>query len=296
MNETYADQTRPVLVGIDGTDDGDRALRFAIAEAQRRGTGIRLLHVLHPPFFAVGPTGLFETPSPRDIGAHILKDAVERTRELAPDLYVAGSLLVGGRAATLAEETYGGACLVVGTSQHGVLRYLGGSTSTGVAARSACPVVCVPPSWDKAPVREQIAVGVDEHAGPRPVLEVAFEEAARRRAELVVVHAWQGPQPYDYSGTWIDPTSWIASAQARLGQAVEDVVAQHPDVRVRILARFEGPQVTLPALADECDLLVLGRQQGGVPLVHHLGSIARHAIHVGSCPVMVVPLPVDDES
>lgn len=293
MNENDAHQTRPVLACLDGTDNGDRAMRYAIADAARRDTGIRLLHVLEPPSLAVGPTGLYQVPTARDIGGHILKDALKRCFEIAPDLYVEGSLRAGSRAASIAEETHTAASAVLGTRQVGAMRFLGGSTSTGVAARAACPVIVVPPSWDRTEVRHLVAVGVDETAGPEPVLEAAFDEASRREAELVVVHAWQAAQPYGYDGAWLDPTAWIGAAQSRLAAAVSPTAARHPDVPVRYVVRFESPRVTLPAVAAECDVLVLGRHLGGLSLVHHLGSIARHAIHAGVSPVMVVPMSSD---
>lgn len=294
MNETYASQTRPVLACLDGGDDGDRAMRYAIADASRRGTGVRLVQVLAPPAFAVGPTGMYQVPTGRDISGHILKDALKRCLEIAPDLYVEGSLLVGSRAGSIAEESYNAASVVLGSRQVGPLHFLGGSTSTGVAARAHCPAVVVPPVWDETGVKHQVAVGVDGTAGPQPVLEEAFAEASRREADLVVVHASEAAQPYGYDGAWVDPAAWIGAAQAHLAEAVAPTAARHPDVAVRYVVRFESPRVTLAGVAAECDVLVLGRHLGGLPLVHHLGSIARHAIHAGSCPVMVVPLPADD--
>lgn len=298
MEETFAQHSLPVLACLDGGDGGDRALRYSLQEAERRGTGVRLFHVLEPPAFAVGPTGMFELPSAHDIGAHILKDGLERTFELAPDLYVEGALEVGWRPSSIAEESYAAACVVLGTRSFGSLHVLAGTTSTGTAARSACPVIAVPPSWDETGGRKRerglVAVGVDETAGPAHVLEAAFAEATRRRATLVVVHAWQAPQSYAYAGTWIDPVKWGAAVTAHIADIVAPVADRHPSVEVEYLVRFENPRVTLDAVSARADVLVLGRHRGGMPLVHHLGSLPRHAIHQGTCPVMVVPMPPRD--
>jgi len=45
MDETLTHETKPVLACIDGGNNGDRALRYAIQEGVRRDTGVRLLHV-----------------------------------------------------------------------------------------------------------------------------------------------------------------------------------------------------------------------------------------------------------
>jgi hypothetical protein len=46
VSEIYSQTNTPVVACLDGGDDGDRAMRYAIEEAQRRHTGVRLLQVI----------------------------------------------------------------------------------------------------------------------------------------------------------------------------------------------------------------------------------------------------------
>jgi nucleotide-binding universal stress UspA family protein len=42
VKETYL----PVVAGVDGSEQSDRAVRFALAEARRRDVGVLLVHVV----------------------------------------------------------------------------------------------------------------------------------------------------------------------------------------------------------------------------------------------------------
>ncbi|HSV38124.1 MAG TPA: universal stress protein, partial [Nocardioidaceae bacterium] len=172
---SYFNVTAPLVVAcIDGGDDGDRALRYATGEATRRGTGLRLVHVPME-FLPYAPvTPLYKMPNLHEVGASILKDALDRALELAPDLYVDGALATGGRVSAIVEESATAACVVVGTRAWRFYRTFGGSTSAGVAARAACPIIAVPPSWADVTGPGKVVVGVDSDGGPSVVLERGF--------------------------------------------------------------------------------------------------------------------------
>ena len=48
------EQQGGVVVGVDGSEAGERAVRYAVLEAQRHGEGLTLVHVV-PDFVATSP-------------------------------------------------------------------------------------------------------------------------------------------------------------------------------------------------------------------------------------------------
>jgi hypothetical protein len=73
MSTAFSDASHPVIACVDGGPDGDRALRYAIREVARRGTGLRLVHVPLE-FIPYAPlTPGFPMPDLREIGSAILR-------------------------------------------------------------------------------------------------------------------------------------------------------------------------------------------------------------------------------
>ena len=70
MTETRVTHNRgPILVAVDGTEDGDRALRFGVEEARRRSCGLRLVHVPHETIPMAPMLPLFAASTLHEIGA-----------------------------------------------------------------------------------------------------------------------------------------------------------------------------------------------------------------------------------
>lgn len=278
-----------MVVGIDGGDDGVRALRYGVQEARRRNTGVRLVHV--PPTVVVTApmSPLYSMPDLREMGARVLDDAVAHLLELEPDLMVEGTLGHGSRTGALVDEARQAACVVLGTREWYKLRAFGRSTSIGVAAHAACPVIAVPPSWSGESFTGRVVVGVDDHGGPDAVLERALEAAESRDAELLVVHGWVPPSPYEPALVNVDRQGWRKLAAQKLDEIIEDSCTKHPDVRVTTSVVLDSPAASVLESVTTDDLVVVGRHRSSVPLSQRLGSVARHAVHAGVCPVEVVP-------
>jgi nucleotide-binding universal stress UspA family protein len=296
MSTAFSDVSHPVIACVDGGDHGDRALRYAIREAARRGTGLRLVHVPMEfiPYAPLAPG--VPMPDLREIGSAILKDALDRCYELAPDLYVEGALLSGTRVHAIVEESAEAACVVVGTRNWRSHRRFGGSTTTGVAARSSCPVIAVPPVWVSESPGTRVIVAVDSDSGPDVVLEHGFEAARLSGAELTILHAWMAPEPYESRfDTW-HADSWREAAAASLHVQTAGIRAAYPDVVTREVATYGTAGDAIADLTTGVDLLVVGRHRGDHPHFPRLGSIASHALHSGRCPLEIVPVPEPPES
>lgn len=140
--------TGRVVVGVDGSDYGARALRWAIDEARRRSAELQVVHAWHYPYIGVDIAGFTATPS-------VLEGAEKAARQVLDDAALVAShagignversLVSGSAASALIEAAKGADLLVVGSRGHGgFVGLLLGSVSQQVAHHAPCPVVIVP--------------------------------------------------------------------------------------------------------------------------------------------------------
>lgn len=208
-----------VVVGVDGTDDGRRAVRYAVLLALRDGHALRLIHVSQPalvytPMVPYLPEGDYQA-----VGAQILKEAETQAHEWGMDGSRVMSVLVQGtRTAAFVDNLEDASCVVLGTRGSRLEHFLSGSTTVGVIAHSSVPVHCVPDAWHpEGPVEEQILVGVDVSEVTAQVLASAFAEAAARRVDLEIVHAWRPPTLYDTAmGVGTAEVPWVETTRSVL--------------------------------------------------------------------------------
>lgn len=284
---------QPVVACVDGGRGGDRAVEFALVEARRRHTGVRLLHVMPDLVWRTRIAPSEAVLDLSDTGRRILDEAAARAGDLAPDLTVTPVLAQGRLEDAVVRESASAGCLVLGTRHHGIGMY-GGTTVSRVAAVSAVPVFAVPSDWSPSTGDGRVLVGVDEHGGPEEVLDHAFQEAQSRGAELVVVHAWAPPAAYGASfAVVVLLEDFAAHGVDRLRAATETLREKYPDVRVDHVVEHGSPKRAIPKLAGSHDLVVLGRHGSRVPVLHRLGSTAQHTIRSGKAPLVVVPPAVD---
>lgn len=286
------DQKRlPVVVGVDGSEQSDRAVRYAVAEARRQGCGVLLVHAVHEtaPMAAMLP--LYSMESFTEVGRRLVEDAERLALEQAPDLDVSTSVKSGSRVGVLTEAGEHAALIVLGhRSRSFAGRVLTSSTTTGVAARAHCPVVSVPDCWVPGTEHGRVVVGIDESNASHDAVALAFAEARRRRAPLTVMHAWRLPTAYDdISLSAATETEWMASAREELDQTLAPYRDVYADVDVELDLRHEYAAPALAAATEAADLIVVGRRGHGAPMGIYLGSLARMLIREGKCPVEIAP-------
>jgi nucleotide-binding universal stress UspA family protein len=285
------DEHLPVVVGIDGSDQSDRAVRYAVIEARRRGTGVLLVHAVHEtaPMAAMLPMYSFE--SFLEVGQRLVGDAESLVRRLDPELDVGTSVKGGSRVGVILDAAERGSVVVLGHRSRTLAgRILTHSTTTGVAARAHCPVVSVPDCWPEAGTFGRIVVGIDASVASHDALALAFHEALRRNAKLVVMHAWRLPTAYDdlaYSRLAVD--EWLAGAREEMDKTLAPFREVFPAVEVDVDLRHEYAGPALVASTEGADLIVVGRRGHGAPLGVYLGSLARLLIREGRCPVEIAP-------
>ncbi|GGO66763.1 universal stress protein [Nonomuraea cavernae] len=138
----------------------------------------------------------------------------------------------------------------------------------------------------------RIVVGTDGTPQSETALVWAADEAVRRQAELVIVHAWGAPAehhaPYARY-TWHRDLAFQRSrASAALDRAVAAVHDARPGLSVRPELVRGRPEVVLAGGAEGAELLVLGSaaNQAGDG---HLGPVLLACLRRPPCPVVVVP-------
>lgn len=281
----------PVVVGVDGSEQSDRAVRYAVAEARRRGVGVTFVHAVHEtaPMAAMLP--LYNVEAFAEVGHRLVGDAERLARTLDPDLEIAKSVKGGSRVGVLVEAGEHASAIVLGHRSRSLAgRVLTSSTTTGVAARAHCPVLSVPDSWAAGGERGRVVVGVDESDAAHDALHLAFHEARRRGARLVVLHAWKLPTAYDdISYSQVAVEDWLASAREEMDKTLAPFREVYPEVEVEVDLRHEFAGPALLSATEDADVIVVGRRGHGAPLGIYLGSLARMLIREGKCPVLVAP-------
>lgn len=155
-----------ILVGVDGTDAGDAALRWALTEAAAQAIDVVALHAWRPPY-NTGYGWAYPTLLPdRDLAPQaelVLEEALARaaSRSLVgagdPSAPHIKPIAAPGPAAQVLEQQARSATLLVLGRRHETTasRALHGSVVSAALHHVDCPVVVVPRSYDAAAVTDQ---------------------------------------------------------------------------------------------------------------------------------------------
>jgi nucleotide-binding universal stress UspA family protein len=137
-----------VVVGVDGSEGSRRALEWAVDEARRRGTTLRVVHAWSFPY---APASAGYVPLPEASLYDAAKKGAARVldEELAAvdasGVEVEHVLVEGAAAETLVDASADAELLVVGSRGHGGFAgVLLGSVGTHAAHHAHVPVVIVP--------------------------------------------------------------------------------------------------------------------------------------------------------
>lgn len=136
----------PIVVGVDGSDHADRALVWALDEAELRAAKLHVVTAWHVPAMVYGGPGFVVSPSADDSFRAAAKDVGEAAAEKARDAGVdAETSVQQGQAADVLIETAANAdLLIVGSRGHGgFVGLLLGSVSSQCAHHAPCPLVIV---------------------------------------------------------------------------------------------------------------------------------------------------------
>ncbi|WP_327004427.1 universal stress protein [Dactylosporangium sp. NBC_01737] len=274
---------RAVIVGVDGSEAGLAAVRFAGAEAVLRGNPVELVAAFRPhPTMCAGRRLGRRAPA-----AHRrLVDAVAAVRVGHSQLSVQTALVMGDLADTLIARS-GNAALVVVAE--------GGPTNAWqrIAGHCLAPVVLVRHGYQAG---GPVVLGVDGVTLSAAAADFAYAEAALRGVPLVAVHVWTGLPATGLST--VDPFAYdLAVARSEADRVPAEGLAgwseKFPDVLVErrvVLAANVGEELVRQAAGAA--VLVVGARSSEARSDLLLGPVTRFAMLGAACPVAVLnPVP-----
>lgn len=315
-NAQNQERSPMVIVGVDGSSTGERALDWAAAAAARRGNTLRIVHALSMPLvttpYAV-PTRFSPTPEVADQANALLSDAVDRVGRLHPGVKTETVMSEDDASWALLEAARQGDLVVVGSRGLGAVRSVVlGSVSVRVSSHAPCPVIVVPPAEEaekaeKAEKTEEattdqrrIVVGVDGSKPSLRALRFALSEAADADAELVIVNSWQVPIPLDgmslaASGYRLDEDPFVRGSEELVSAQLQEAVTEKTEgVDTRGVSTQEHPVTALLDAGKGADLIVVGSRGRGGFRGLMLGSVSQGVLHHATVPVAVLPPHAED--
>lgn len=274
------------IVGIDGSDAANDALRWAVGHAEGRGGEVTAVGAFHVPAimavfsakrgFGVDELGLAAT------AGHDVDVAIESVAGTGADVH--SSVVEGQAQHVLVDASAEADLLVIGRTGSGELRHhLLGSVSQYCVTHSHAPVAVVPSS--APPVTSSIVVGFDgsDHAADavRWALDFAGTTARVRVVAAIEVAPWLD---LDLSRSRFGDE--IDREEERITNALDAI---DPDGRAERSIFMRAPRQALAEAQDTADLIVVGSRGRGLVAAGLLGSVSTWLLHDATLPVVVVP-------
>ncbi len=290
---TSADLNGTVVVGIDGSDASQHALRWTVDKSDEFGKIVPVTTFQLPATFDV----LTRARSGADPSVHRtaaearLARAIEATD---PTLRDRAKVIEAHPGVGLTQAAADADLLVLGTrGRRSVTMALLGSVSSYCVKHSPVPVIVVPPEFPADRPLVNAVVGVDGSANA----VAALEWTIRHLEPNGTIYAVGALSAWGYGGEDVDPSPELMVKN--LQDTVEAAVAQvaplavgGPEIDIACVAK--DARVALRELAgSDADLLVVGaRGVAGVPYLI-LGSVSMALVHHPLVPTVVIPATHD---
>ena len=281
---TRATDRRTIVVGYDGSSSSTAAVEWAATEVVDRKATVRVVTCLGVPHVAHSETPACPDLVPVCQAAVRMLAAEEDSDVRVPPVEFSLDVVYGSAWKRLVIESYGSELLVIGTAGHLLLgAWRLGAVAHELLRHAPCPVVLVPVG-QPLPKRNRIVVGVDR-ATSGVALAWAADEAERRRAELLIVHAWT-PTPPDELGHRDPHDSARVDAESIIQEATRRA-AERCTTHIASRLMDGRPAPALLAQAFNADLLVIGSRPNGHGS-EHPGSVTRAVAACATGPTVVV--------
>ena len=281
-----------IIVGIDGSPVSDAAVRWAAHDAAIRGLPLTLVHVEDPaaPTWSQAPI-LEESPAEQQAeGRSLLVNASKIARDAIGDtarIQINGELLSSAPVPALVDQSNDAELIVVGSTGRGALsRGFLGSVSSGLIRHAHCPVALIRDEDPQTPhpAEAPVLVGIDGSTSDLAAA-VAFEEASRRHADLIALHAWNDTDMSEIPGYDWSPTT--TKEDHLLADALAGWQERYPGVTVhKRLVRDRAARALVDA-SESAQLLVVGSHGSGALAGMLLGSVSNAVVQAVHRPVIV---------
>jgi nucleotide-binding universal stress UspA family protein len=279
-----------VIVGVDTSPESRLALRWAAAEAERRGRTLRVIHGVRSRW----PDSVLNPPQARlvaqDRAPQVLAAARADVREWAPDIELEASAELGGGAAVLIAAARAGDLVVVGSRGHsGFAALLAGSTCQQVATHAPTSVVVVRGRTGR--LIGGVVVGFDGSPMTEDLLATAFDMADAGGCGLTVLRAYRPsmpPWPSDTPPDLLNATTAKVALQVDIAETLLPLADKYPAVPVHVEVAGGNPAEVLVEASREAQVVIVGSRGHGGFAGLLLGSVGLHLIHHADCPVLLV--------
>ncbi|WP_445160054.1 universal stress protein [Mycobacterium sp. Dal123C01] len=282
-----------IVVAVDGSAASNAAVVWAARDAATRSIPLTLLHAV------VTPTATYPPVPYPDSLAVKLED--EGRREIAHALKLAHDAMPADRKVTINKEmVYSTPALalikssdeaemiVVGSSGRGLLaRGLLGSVSSTVVRHARCPVAVIRDEDLPDPQHGPVLLGIDGSPASELATAIAFDQASRRRVDLLALHAWSDVAVLELPA--LDWDAVEAEAERSLAENLAGWQERYPDVTVRRLLVRDLPaqQLIHQSESTQAQLVVVGSHGRGGLTGLILGSVSNTVLHSVRIPVIV---------
>jgi nucleotide-binding universal stress UspA family protein len=290
--------SKPVVVGVDGSDAASTAVVWAARTAAARKLPLLLVSVVHVPAYYYSEPYLVRGYGDdlKNAGRAHLDSAAVLAREATDDsgLEIDTKLHEGRIAEVLLQYAPGASMIALGS--RGLGEFSGallGSVARAVASHSTAPVAVVRGRTldGHAPTEGPVVVGIDGSEISAAATEVAFLEASARNAQLIAVNVWSDVSVQPSLGATEDDPHWSAiqaAEEAVLSEQLAGLIEQYPDVPVQRVVRRDRPVRVLSEFSEQAQLLVVGSRGRGGFRGMLLGSTSAALMSSADCPVLIV--------
>lgn len=257
-----------VVVGLDGSTSGWRALDWAAEQAESAAAGLVLVHVRPDPSDA----------EPHQAGAEVLARAVARVADDRPGVRTTARLGSGRPDRALLDGLDASNLVVVGRGGHRASTVHLGATARRVLAHAPCPTIVV--GGTDCMGADSVVVGVSGSRGGLAAMRFAGGQARARGWELVAVRGADEQWPPVHDAAVL--AAWVARARE-----------EYPDVDLRPVLSPRPADQAVECEAMDAGLVVLGCHRADTVKVGRLGVLTSALAREVSCPVAVVGHPAD---
>lgn len=287
---------RPIVAGVDASEDGAWAGAVAWRIAERAGAQCLLVHAVRS--VVIPPGGVPGMADEGRIATHMLRVAREQILEylrgnVPEDSLATVDVRFGAPARVLAETAAecDAGLLVVGGKKHRALgRWLGGSTAHATVRTASIPVlISVGPQADIA----RVLAAVDLSPAARATIETAQRWAEVFGAELRIMHAIEDRTFAVEYPTFLDPHALEQRVSEVLEERIWPAITLTDAERV---VRHGEPAHAIASEVEEWDahLVVLGSHGRSWVDRLILGSVTERLL--GWLPTSLLVVPVRPDS
>jgi nucleotide-binding universal stress UspA family protein len=280
-----------VVVGVDGSESGRCALRWALGEAQLRRGRLDVVHAWREPAVVVPDEyeqALVEAGRTDEAALKLIDRELDAVgADLVDTVQIHRTQAHGFAARALVEASHHAELVVVGRRGIGGFPHeLIGPKAVQLAHHAACPVAVVPELWSGE--SQGIVVGVDGSDHAARALRWARREALLRGTSVTAVVAWGLLDQHNVNPEIeFDPKYSSADALAFVDRAVRSALdGDIADVKLEPVNDL--PARALVDTAAGAELLVVGARGLGGFRELLLGSVSHRCLTHALCPTVVV--------